>query len=92
MKHTFKEELDSFLDEYCPRTQITGVLRVTVKDEIIYQRTIGYADREKKIPFSGNSRFTFYSLSKPFCAIGVLLLAEKGVVPQICITSGALGS
>lgn len=72
--------LDAKLKEYCTNEKISGVLRVTVKDEILYQADFGYANDQSKTEFTANSMFTFYSMSKPFCAIGLLKLKEKGLV------------
>ena len=72
--------LDEKLKAYCETEKISAVLRITVKDEIVYQTHFGYADDQSKTPFTENSMFSFYSLSKPFCAIGLLKLMENGAV------------
>ena len=75
-----KNNLDKKIDKYCAENSISGVLRVTIKNNIVYQKAVGYADFENKIPFDDNSMFTFYSLSKPFCTIGLMKLKEKGLI------------
>lgn len=77
---TFAEKMDQYLDRYCALYQFSGMLRVTYKDQVIYRRNVGYANREYKIPFTEDSVFTLYSLSKPFCVIGLLALADQGLV------------
>lgn len=62
------------------------MIRVTVKDEILYERSVGYADREKKLPFTKDSMFTLYSMSKPFCAMGLLLHHVSGL-PEFLMLS-----
>ena len=79
IKH-FKEKIDRFLDEYSRLYIFSGAIRVTYKDEIIYERFLGYADIEHKVPINKNSLFNLYSVSKPFCAIGLLKLVDKGLV------------
>lgn len=74
------QELDKKLREYCKSEQISGVLRITVKDEIKYNASFGYANDSKKTVFDEKSMFSFYSMSKPLCAIGLLRLVEQGVV------------
>ena len=76
----FKKKLDDFINEYCKLFKFSGALRVSFKDEIIYQRFIGCADNEVNIAIHEESMFNFYSLSKPFCAIGLLKLKDKGLV------------
>ena len=80
MKSFDQNMLDAFLDEYYAQNQNSGYLRVTHKDEILYEKNMGFADRENQVPFISDSMFTFYSLSKPFCALGLLRLQDKGLV------------
>ena len=76
--------LEQRIEAYCREKHIWGVLRVTRRGEILHEQRVGFADREKGIPFDGNSMFTFYSLSKPFCAIGLLRLYDRGLVDIDC--------
>lgn len=78
-----KERLDELrldIEKYCSENSISGVIRVTVGGRIEYTQNIGYADFENKIEFDENSMFSLYSLSKPFCALGLLKLVDKGEV------------
>ncbi len=84
MNPTFCEKMDRWLDAYCGRNRFAGILRVTHRDRILYQRCMGLADPESGIPVSEQTRFTFYSLSKPFCAIGLMKLVERGLVSMDC--------
>ena len=74
------KKLKNQIDEYCVNNKIFGVVRVTVKDDIVFEQSMGYADLENKIPFSKDSMFTFYSLSKPFCVLGLLKLYDKVII------------
>ena len=80
MSADFKKTLDTFMTEHYGSFKNSGYLRITLKDEIIYENSIGYADREKKTEFSSDSMFTFYSVSKPFCAIALLKLYDRGLI------------
>lgn len=73
-------ELDKRITEYCENNRIFGVLRVTIKGDVVYEKSTGFADLKARTPFDKNSMFTLYSMSKPFCAIGLLRLKEKGLV------------
>ena len=73
-------KLDLQIEEYCKKHQISGMLRITVKDAILFEKNMGYADAEAKTPFTKDAMFTLYSLSKPFCALGLLRLVEAGRV------------
>lgn len=84
MNQSFNEKMDSFINWYTKENKNTGCLRVTLKDEIIYEKYIGFADIEKQIPVNKKSMFTLYSLSKPFCAIGLMKLKDKNLVDIDC--------
>lgn len=73
-------ELDKQISNYCAYNNIFGALRITLRDKIFFQKSFGYADIEKKIQFTKRSMFTFYSLSKPFCVMGLMKLKDKGLV------------
>ncbi len=76
----FSEKLDKFLSEYHEKTDISGIVRVTLKDETIYEKCMGLADRENGTPITSDSVFSFYSLSKPFLAIGIMKLQDDGLI------------
>ena len=72
--------LKAMLSEYCEKNRLSGVVRVTQKDQILLDASFGYADRERQLPFTDASIFTLYSMSKPFCAMGILQLVDQGLV------------
>lgn len=72
--------LEKRISDYCEKNHISGVLRVTIKDEIRYEQALGFADHENQVPFTKDSMFSLYSLSKPFCAIALLKLVDKNLV------------
>lgn len=79
-KENLQQTLDQKIKQYCRENAIMGMIRVTRKDEILYEQSIGFADVANSIPFEKDAMFSFYSLSKPFCAIGLLKLKDKGLV------------
>lgn len=76
----FSKNFREFAEKYSKENNFSGSLRVTHKGEIIHSQFMGYANRENKTPFTDDSMFTFYSISKPFCAIGLMRLYDKGLV------------
>jgi len=68
------------LQEFCDAHQLYGMLRVTCKDQVLHKQSFGYANREQALPFTEDSLFTLYSMSKPFCAMGILQLVDQGLV------------
>ncbi len=74
--NVFEKAINSLIEN----APISCRVRVTHKGKILCDYQKGYSSWEKKTPFLDNSLFTFYSLSKPFCAIGIMKLVEKGLV------------
>ena len=72
-------DLDRQILTYCSKNRIMGVLQVRIKDEMVYEQKIGFADIARCLPFRDDSMFSLYSLSKPFCAIGLMKLYDKGL-------------
>ena len=73
-------KLEQKIEAYCGENHISGVLRVTRQGKIVHAQKMGFADYEQRLPFAENAMFTFYSLSKPFCALGLMKLRERGLV------------
>ena len=80
MNNNFCKKMDDFTRRYYEQNKNSGIVRVTVKDEIIYENSVGFANIENRTPFKTNSVFTLYSISKPFCAMGLLKLKDKELV------------
>lgn len=72
--------MNEYMHNHYEQNKNSGIIRVTVKDEIIYENSVGFADVENRIPFKTDSVFTLYSISKPFCAMGLLKLKDKNIV------------
>ena len=76
--------IERFEEEYIRDLPFSGNIRVTVGGKIEAEVSIGYADAAMSRPLTPSSRFTLYSLSKPFCAMGLLKLRERGLVDIDC--------
>ncbi len=76
----FVEKMDACIAKYQTEFDASGSVRVTKQGEIIYEKCFGYSDWEKKLPITKDSVYTLYSMSKPFCAIGLMKLKERGLV------------
>jgi N-acyl-D-amino-acid deacylase len=55
-----------------------GSLAVAKNGRIVYARGFGYADLDKKEPVQPDALFRIASISKPFTAVAVLQLVERG--------------
>ena len=51
---------------------------VAQNGDIVYQKGFGYADSEKKIPVTPDTKFKIGSVSKQFTAVAILKLQEEG--------------
>lgn len=76
----FAGELDKWIDSYCKVFPFSGSVCVKQNGEEIYRRNIGMANCEWNILIDNDTRFRFYSLTKPFTALGLLRLYEQGKI------------
>ena len=71
----FDAEMEAFMK---PRDIPGGALAVLRGKKLVYAKAYGYANREKQTPVLAESLFRIASISKPFTAVAVLQLVEKG--------------
>ena len=74
------KNLNKKINEYATSEGFSGMIFVRQSDNLLYERYIGYENEEKKIPFSSNSMFTIYSISKFLCSLGFMKLVDRGLV------------
>lgn len=60
--------------------QFAGAVLVSVDGKVVYKKAVGYADIEKKIPNTPDTKFRIASFTKAFTAMLILQLAEDGVL------------
>jgi CubicO group peptidase (beta-lactamase class C family) len=72
-----ESELDSFFTTIAKNGDINGSILVAENGKILYQKSFGYADAQKKIPNTASTLFQIASVSKLFTAIAVLQLYEQ---------------
>ena len=59
--------------------ELVGGELLVIKDEkAVFHEVYGWSDRERRRPMVRNSIFSIKSMSKPFTAMAVLMLAEEG--------------
>lgn len=71
-----KRKLDQLFESYTQYNRFIGNVLISKGDEIIYQKSFGYADFEKKTKNSPLSIFAIASLTKSFTAVGIMKLVE----------------
>jgi CubicO group peptidase (beta-lactamase class C family) len=72
------ERLDSFLHVMAQHGLFNGTIVATVHGEIVYEKSIGLADRATGALNSDTTPFNLASMSKPFTSLAVLQLVQKG--------------
>ena len=74
------ENVTKYLNNYQKEQHFSGIVQIIYKGKIIYRKGFGYANDKEKLPFTDKSKFRFYSLTKPFTAIAIMQLYEKGLI------------
>ncbi len=72
------DKLSKRLDKAHERKLVSGTVLLAVDGEIVFEKSIGYANVNDKTPFAENSSFRLASVSKQFTAMGIMLLKEDG--------------
>jgi CubicO group peptidase (beta-lactamase class C family) len=72
------QRIDRIAQHYHDRDQFMGTVVVARGDQIIFEKSYGYANMEWQVPFAPDTRFRIASLSKQFTAAAILLLQEDG--------------
>jgi len=76
---TVQETIDNILKEFYDKHSLPGgvSMAISYRGRLVYAGTIGYADRERKIPLTPEHRIRIASLSKPITAIAIMKLVEE---------------
>lgn len=73
--------LESFIKRQMRLGKIPGMAVAVVRDDrVVYRRGFGFADTGRKQPVTPETMFELGSTSKAFTALGILYLAEKGLL------------
>jgi CubicO group peptidase (beta-lactamase class C family) len=71
------DKTEAAILEIMEQTPVMGLSVAVVKNnKIIYTRSFGYKDRERKIPLTDDCLFRIASISKSFSAVSIMQLAE----------------
>jgi CubicO group peptidase (beta-lactamase class C family) len=75
------DALKSYLDSQAPKG-FHGVLYVEQDGRELFWHTVGYADRDRKKPFSKDSLFDIGSIVKPMVKVARMKAVSKGLIRQ----------
>jgi CubicO group peptidase (beta-lactamase class C family) len=71
-------EFDAIVEKKHQAGLFDGSVLVAQNGQVIFSKGYGFADREKKIPNTPQTKFRLASISKQFTAMAILLLQEQG--------------
>jgi CubicO group peptidase (beta-lactamase class C family) len=71
-------EIEALMAAYEQADTFSGAVLVAEGGQVVYERAVGYANREWLIPNALDTRFRIASLSKQFTKVLVLQLVEEG--------------
>jgi CubicO group peptidase (beta-lactamase class C family) len=71
-------EFDALVEKNHQAGLFDGSVLVTQNGQVIFSKGYGFADRERKIPNTPQTKFHLASIGKQFTAMAILLLQEQG--------------
>jgi len=73
--------IDSFLQQYVDSGRVAGVVALVLRDgAVVYERAVGFADREAGRRMTPTSMFRIASQSKALTSVAVMMLVEEGKI------------
>ena len=74
-----RSRIDATIDRAIAEQRLVGaVVLVTHDGQLVYQRAVGFSDREAKRPMQTNTVFRLSSVSKPIVSAAALALVDQG--------------
>lgn len=74
------KRIDSVMNLFYASGKFQGSLLVAQEGQVIYKQGFGYADVAKSVPNTPSTMFYIASLTKPFTALLVMQLVERGKI------------
>lgn len=71
--------LDRVLDEHVASGRLPGAVALVLRDgQVVYERAVGFSDREAGVPMAPDSLFRIASQTKAITSVAALMLMEEG--------------
>src|SRR5579863_6892130 len=70
--------MDQIASAYYEHKQFMGSVLVVRGDQVLFDKSYGYANLEWDTPFTPDAKFRLGSLTKQFTATSIMLLQERG--------------
>tara|TARA_Y100001935_G_C17306208_1_gene512470 strand:+ start:380 stop:1687 length:1308 start_codon:yes stop_codon:yes gene_type:complete len=73
--------VDSLTNKLIKEKKITGAsIQIQTKNNIIYDKKIGFGDVNKKVILNDSTIFRIYSMTKPITSVAAMILLERGLI------------
>jgi len=72
------KKVDAFLSQWAKNDMPGGAVGVVKDGRLVYKRGFGMANLDHDVPNTPSTRFNLASVSKPFTAFSIALLAQQG--------------
>lgn len=73
--------IDAYLQEQVDSNRIAGAVALVLRDgEVVYERAVGWADREARRPMASDAIFRIASQTKALTSIAIMMLFEEGKI------------
>jgi CubicO group peptidase (beta-lactamase class C family) len=73
--------IDAAMQKAVDSGELPGAVIFIARDgQLVYAKSFGWQDREKKIPMSNDSIFRLYSMTKPVVSVAAMMLVEEGKI------------
>lgn len=73
---------EALVKAYTDQGKFSGAVLVARRGEVLFRKAYGLANREHNAPNTPETPFRIGSMTKPFTAIAIMQLAEKGVLSE----------
>lgn len=73
-------ELNLLVERYNQRHSFDGNVLIKQKGEVLFEKSVGYAQAEWRVPNTSDSKFMIASLSKSFTAAQILIMQNKNLL------------
>ncbi|MFC1725523.1 serine hydrolase domain-containing protein [candidate division KSB1 bacterium] len=71
-------KIDQLIADYTEQDNFSGIVLIAKHGNVVYEKAVGYADRENTIENRMDSRINLCSMGKMFTAVSILKLVQEG--------------
>jgi len=73
--------IDQFLQQYVDGSQVAGIVALVIQDgQLVYEKAVGWRDKEAGDPMRLDSIFRIASQSKAITSAAIMMLVEEGKI------------